>query len=455
MHILQTYRINFYLDARRPNKYHQYPVKIRIKSILEKKSKLYTTKFRLSQKDFDSLFSVNIKHELKKTKSQLNLLEAHFEEVASSLRIFSLNKFDQLVNKDKNITENVYYHFAIRIDDHFKSGRIKTADACQSAMNSIKDFRIYLKGKESTCPNQKKELRIKEEELKFYDITIKFLDDYEYWLSEIKGKSLNTVGAYLRELRTIFNENGINSDFYSFGKKKYQIPKVTKPKSALLPEEVHELWNTQPIDSTKILITPRNTKPEITLNIQEFAKDFWFIGFFLGGVNMEEVARMKWESIKDNEYTFFRTKTIRTKKGNLTPNYVFLRDILWAFIDKYNAGKRLKSGYVFPIINDVMTLKERKNRVDFYCKNVREGIRELCQQNPKLNGWSDSITYSIVRHSYATYEKLKNNLSIESIANSLGHSPKSNQTQTYLATAYREEKRNTSNLMNDQFKFMN
>ena len=211
------------------------------------------------------------------------------------------------------------------------------------------------------------------------------------------------------------------------------------------------MYHTKPIDSNTILITPRHTKPEINLNIQEFAKDFWFIGFFLGGVNMEEVARMKWESIKDNEYTFFRTKTIRTRKANLTPNYVFLNPILWAFIDKYNHQKRFESGYVFPIITDDMTPKEKKNRVDFYCKNVRKGLRELCQQNPNLNSWSDSITYAIVRHSRATFESLINGASIESIGEMLGHAPKSAETSVYLQTAFRDKKRINGNLINDHF----
>ena len=53
--------------------------------------------------------------------------------------------------------------------------------------------------------------------LKFTDITPSFLKKYERWMLD-NGKSITTVGMYLRALRAIFNQQNIDSKLYPFSK---------------------------------------------------------------------------------------------------------------------------------------------------------------------------------------------------------------------------------------------
>ena len=88
-------------------------------------------------------------------------------------------------------------------------GRVGTADNYQSSISSLRSF--------------KKNLR-------YEDINDVFLYQYEEWMLN-RRLSITTVGIYCRCLRAILNEaiyrKIISRDYYSFGKRNYQLP-VTK-----------------------------------------------------------------------------------------------------------------------------------------------------------------------------------------------------------------------------------
>lgn len=82
--------------------------------------------------------------------------------------------------------------------------RIGTADSYKTILNSSKRFKTGLR---------------------FEEVNDVFLYKFENWMLE-KGKSITTVGIYLRSLRAVFNEaiyRKLNSSgYYLFSKRRYQ-----------------------------------------------------------------------------------------------------------------------------------------------------------------------------------------------------------------------------------------
>ena len=82
--------------------------------------------------------------------------------------------------------------------------------------------------------------------LKFEQIIPEFLRSYERWFIA-QGKSITTVGIYLRCLRDVMNvamEQGMmRIEDYPFGKRKYIIPTGRNIKKALTLSEISKIYN--------------------------------------------------------------------------------------------------------------------------------------------------------------------------------------------------------------------
>ena len=167
--------------------------------------------------------------------------------------------------------------------EHLKhTGQIGTAISYNTTLNSINDFR---------------------KNLSLHDITPALLNDYENHLLK-NGKSISTVGIYMRQLRAIINQaidaNVISSDKYPF--KKYQIPAGRNIKKALSEADLNKLLSYQPT-------TPDKQK----------ALDFWLFSYLCNGMNFADIIELKPDNISGNYLHFIRSKTKRTKKKDLRP----------------------------------------------------------------------------------------------------------------------------------------
>src|SRR5690606_12557721 len=195
---------------------------------------------------------------------------------------------------------NVKYLFKLVITDFTNRGQIGTASTYDLSEKSITDF----------VENVQKR---KYSKLTLFDITPDWLKDYEYYMTENKGRTLTTVSMYLRALRAIFNrvidEKEITKDYYPFGKRKYQVPATRNVKKALTKEQLKKLFQSKPL-------TPE----------QEKAKDFWFFSYACNGMNIKDIALLRYEDIQDGKIEFYRAKTRITSKMNLKPVVAHLND---------------------------------------------------------------------------------------------------------------------------------
>ncbi len=304
---------------------------------------------------------------------------------------FSLEAFDNKLGR-AGIT-NLNEAFRERIKQLYNEDRVKYAESLESTLKSVESFKGV--------------------DIKFNQVSVSFLKDFEKHLVE-SGKSITTVGIYMRNIRTIINGNGepyVSTGKYPFGKNRYVIPKGEGRELALKLGEIHMIHSYR------------------CSGLQELYKNLWLFSFYANGINMTDLCRLKYEDIKDGEITFIRKKTQGTRRKVMRifiPMTAPIKEII------KNHGNSKRSGYIFPFLNDIPTEKQRVRKIEDITKLVNETIRDITREL----GLREGITTYATRHSYVT---ILENLNVPRvfIKNSLGHSNES-VTDSYSNMADKE-----------------
>jgi len=386
--------VNLYLDTRRKKENRSFPIKIRVYDGTTKKARLYTTDFDLIEKDYNRIFFPDKGQRFRKEETEiredLEGLKNYYSDKIKSLKIFTFEAFEKSIEIKSGDLSDAFYHYDAYIKQLKDSDRIGTASSYELSMKSLKSYLKAKKGKEPI-------------KLLFQDITVKFLNDYETWMTT-NNKSFTTVGIYLRGLRVIFNWaielKNIEQDLYPFGVKRYEIPASTNPKKAF--------------DSTQLqtLFQVKAETPE-----QEKARDFWFFSFVCNGMNMKDILHLKWKNLDDGQIIFVREKTKRTKKANSRPIQVPLTDFAKSFIEQYGTKEGNPNGFIFPVLDEKMTAEKLHSVKSNFIRFINQHIKQLA----KANGLTADISTYWARHSFAT-TAVRKKASLEFVSEALGHS---------------------------------
>ncbi len=408
--------ITLYLDTRRRLKSNKYPVKLRVFTPSPRKQKLYPTKFEFTEKDFNSVWNtIRPTNEAKVIRAELEALIKKAEAAAGGLTVFSFEAFEQLMYAPAGDRENVFYQYEKTIEQLNRNNQIGTASNYQYSMNSIRNFTGG-----------------KSDQLLFKEITPQWLQDYENYMQSI-GKSMTTVSMYVRALRTLFNtaksEGIITPEMYPFSTKqhdkKYIIPNATKVKKALNREQLKQL-------SEAIPATPEQAK----------AKDTFFFLYNMAGLNVKDMARLKYENLDEEKIIYLREKTKRTTKGKQKPIIVYLNRYSKNFIEKYGNPNRASQNLVFDIYTPGMTAAEQFRISHNFTRFLNQHLKELAT----ANGLPGSISTYWSRHSFAT-NAVRNGATMEQVSQALNHKD-IQTTQNYFAGFAPEVMKNlTDNLM--------
>ena len=377
--------LTFFFDTRRQLNDGNYPIKLTV-YFLRKKQR-YATPFNLSKYDYAKIEASNLRDaSVKKLKNEMYSWLADQEEFADTLNPFSFTEFDLLYNKDKvqlkaaieNESVEALYDNCIK--DLRTLGQISTSDNYHTAKVSLLKFKKYLK---------------------ISQVTVDLLKAYEkYMIAE--GKSITTVGIYLRSLRRIFNlaiENEvIDASKYPF--KKYSIPAPQKISRTLKKEEIKQIIN----------YTARRDSDAIAL-------DYWVFSFVCNGMNFKDIALLKYENIKGEFIEFRRAKTKRTTKNNSLPIMVPLDGNMIYIINNRGNKSKKKDDYIFPILKHGLTPQQEYDHIKTFVRNTN---KKLTRVGLEL-GLSLKVTSYVARHCFATIQK-NNNAPLAYISEALGHS---------------------------------
>ena len=398
------------LDTRRKKiNSEKYPVKLRV--TFGKEQKYYPLNLDMTKGDFALVQNPGAipkdtepayKKQQREWKLKCDTVLVNADQINGLLPDFNFRLFEKKMYKNKQSGTDVYSYYAETINRLRKNGRLGTASNYQCSMNSLKKFLA---------------------KLSFRDITLEFLKDYEAWLLT-NGKSISTVGIYLRPLRAIINEaidEGVISREinYAFGKRKYQIPAAKNIKKALTIDELKMIIDYEALPGTWF----------------EKARDFFIFSYLCNGINIKDIALLKYKNI-DGEYIHFtRAKTQHTNRTASTTISIFILDEISVIIERWKNKDTDIENYVFPILERDISAERELRLIQQFTKMVNRYIKHVTASV----GISKQVTSYYARHSFATI--LRNSGAPTAfISESLGHTS-TKTTESYLDSFESETKK--------------
>jgi integrase/recombinase XerD len=448
------------LDKRRMLKKSK-TYKLAIRVTFNRKPVPFPVDLHLSEKDFNKLNSPRLGKELSEIRDKFLMEEKRAKEIIQRIGTFTFQAFKEEFYKHK-LAEKIKHGLAKRrpvqdvIREQLSDNMIATNegknkkygqrkfDRIRSNVNytamgplavAFGDYIRLLEAQErigtSECyfTTLMNLLRFKSS-LRFEDVTITFLYEYERWMLS-HGRSLTTIGIYLRALRSIFNmqiaENQIPQACYPFGKRKYQIPTGANVKKALELSDIKKIYDYSPQSENKN---------------EAFAKDIWLFGYFSNGINIKDIAYLKYINIDEDFLIIKREKTKFTTRSKPKNILIPINDDMRAIIERWGNKDKDADNYIFPVLENGLSAHRKRELVQCFTTIVNKWMKKIAE-NAGIKKKVLTMTY---RHSYATVLK-RAGVSSEFIKEQLGHTDLQT-TENYLDSFELDIKRKfSSNLL--------
>lgn len=428
--------LSIVLDTRRiKQKTNKYPIKLRV--TFKRVSRDYQIIYDLSKEDYDKLKAPRINAELQIVREGIKEIQRTAENATKDFHDFTFYEFEKnyivdnrffrprklkkveapitayqfdfssyeqkftILKEDQSKPDFISTVYISYIKKLLQEGRIGSAFNYQDSYYSLKKFR-------SNLP--------------FAEITVSYLIQYEQWMRN-KGCSKSTVGIKLRPLRAIFNEAieaGIidRKKCYPFGRRKYQIPTSRNVKKALHLNDLSLIYYHKPSDTD-----------------EQKAIDYWLFCYLANGINPKDVAYLKFKNIEGEYLIFERAKTENTTRTDPKPITVYLTEDILGIIQRWGNKNRKPGNYIFPVLQDGLTLLEQHFAVRAFVKFINDRMGRIRQQL----GIAKKLTTIVSRHSFSTQLK-RSGASNEYIQEALGHADKKT-TENYLDSFEKEVKK--------------
>jgi integrase/recombinase XerD len=378
------------LDTRSLKKSGLYPVKLRLTFM--NKQYYYKTGIDLNHDDFEEVCKEKVSKQFREIKIKLEAGLVKAKNIQLQMPSFSVNKFNELFYDLQPKQSSLVDLYEKVIKEKLDSGSIGTAENYQCSLNSILKFK-------PKCT--------------FEDIDNSFLKRYEKSLVD-SGKSISTVGIYLRPLRAILNkalsENLISSNNYPFKKGSYTIPSSKNIKKALSKDDIKQIINMS----------------LVSMSTKEKARDFWVLSYLLNGMNVTDICNLKFDNIDGDYLRFIRQKTHNTSRSLQTKITVPILPFTKELINKWSIKQCQSNDYIFGIISETDDAITRRKKIKQFTKTINKYMKLISDE---LNFKTPALSYS-ARHSFSTILK-QSGASIEMISESLGHSSTA-VTKSYL-----------------------
>jgi len=392
-------------DKRRIKDNVTYPLKLRV--TYQGKRKYYATGYNASLNDYLLMMENKVRGELRKTNLALTEIQIKAQKCCDNLESFSFLKFEEVFFPKKIPVINLRSAFDAYILELKANGQIGTCSSYNNACVSLHKFKSLLK---------------------FEQITPEFLRSYERWFVA-QGKSITTVGIYLRSLRAVMNvaiQHGMmRIEDYPFGKRKYIIPTGRNIKKALTLGEISKIYNYKAEEKS----------------IDDMCRDFWIFIYLCNGLNVKDFCLLKYKNIEEDFIVFNRAKTILTRRSNPEPIRVSMKEDAKRIIAKWGQKPLWPDNYIFPFLKFKMSLEKQRDIIKLITALINEHMKQIALQI----GIDKPVTTYYARHSFATI--LKNSgVSTEFISEALGHTSLET-TKNYLAGFEKDTIRKTTDVL--------
>jgi integrase/recombinase XerD len=305
---------------------------------------------------------------------------------------------DDFVKKFNNHAGGDIQHVATIYDiimkDCESNDDIGSADSYKSSLNSLIWFTHPLM-------YEKMRYRIKdgiivkgeiEYPLSFMEITPEFIRRY---VATWENKTSPAI--YLRQLRAVINyaidDDIISEDLYPFSrsksrrnsKRKYAIKKTKGRGATMVLDEV---------DKNRVLAI---TDPKM-----KWAVDMWRFSYLCSGLNMIDIALLKYKNVGKDAIISSRHKTKNTDPDNMVviPVNDEIKQIIAAHRGSPDGTKPLlpnPDDYIFPVLIPGLKARQIKHRVADFIGDVNDGLLLV----EKHLGLTIHLTSYVARHTFA------------------------------------------------------
>ena len=426
-------------DTRFKKKSNKYPIKLRVVS--DRKPRNYQTIYELSVEDWNKLDASRVSSSLQTIRDKLKIIEATAQDSILKQELFSFEDFekDYILNNPlfrqrssiKKVALPTEYLFDRTLYEHrfpiFKESDLETGRLLAIHLYYIdkllQEHRIGTAVSYQTSYYSFFKFR---GNVRLTDVTVAYLNQYERWMFD-QDYSKTTVGIYVRQLRTLFNEaieQGLikREKHYPFGRRKYVPPTGRNIKKSLTLQEVAKLYYYKPICEQ-----------------EQWAKDFWFFSYLANGINTKDIALLKYRNIQGEYLVFERAKTEKSSRNDPRPITVFISDDLRQIIDRCGNKSNNPNSFIFPVLSPGITPMRQYELIELFVASINDWMRKI----KKKVGIERNITCYVARHTFSTVMK-RSGASTEFIQEALGHT-NIKTTENYLDSFEKEVKKEFAN----------
>jgi integrase len=387
--------IKLILDKRTQLKDKTFPIRLYVYT--NKQTIFINLNAHLSEKEYKEIFEKTPTGKRLEYRRSFEQFVNKAIDIYRNMNEFNLMEYKKLLfdktDKKKQDPTSLVSLFDLYIQARGSKLSLKTIDMYKTTLNCILRFR----------PNTVLE-----------DITVDFLEDFELWYnSQHTTKSNASVGIHLRNLRAVVNkikdEELLPKGYkYPFGKGKYSIKTIVKPKQTFTENELKSLIKLDQFESDE----------------ERKSRDLWLMQFYCNGVNLNDLIRLRWDNKIGNCFVIQRQKTKNTNASRPVFIRIPLIENLKKLIDKL--GNK-QSPFVLGFLKEGMSERQILDK--------KRRVASVMNKNLKIIGQRLMLSIELLsetsRDAYATTLK-KNGRSIEEIAEMLGHSSIT-CTRNYLA----------------------
>lgn len=391
------------LDTRRPFKgeVERFPVKLQIVFQLRKGKwfqKYYRTGIAMSVEDFAAMNKgskrVTLEDARRTTESKL---EQAKEIIKKNDRLTPEIFHRKFTGGDGTTVKELFDKYVSELEEF---GQVGNAKIYRTAINSFIEF--------------------VGSDFGFVEISQDWLRRYQKFMQaktkEVDGKKVNTpatvttISIRLRCLRKIFNDaieqDIISADYYPFGRRRFTIQSVVKPKIALSMEQKNRV------------LAYKNESCQRGI-------DFWVMLYFLNGMAISDLLQLTNREKSGGVIYLDRGKTLRTNK-TLKKIEIPVRPEVERLIAKYRRSLN-PDDYIFPVLDMSHSPSQKKNRIQDFTDSVNDDLKTAA----KDLGFTFDFTSYTARHTFASIS-LINGATKEQIQEAMGHSSMQT-TENYLA----------------------
>lgn len=386
-------------DIRRNKEGGRFPLKLRV--TFKGERKYYGTGYDATKDEWDGINSAGAKGGLRKIRIEIAGIEKKAQTHIESISPFSFKQFEKEFFDQRIYYESLKSAFDSYIAQLKSNDQWGTATSYQTACNALHKF----KGK-----------------IAIADIDVEFLQKFEKWILE-QGKSITTVGIYLRPLRAIINiakdKGACRADAYPFGKRKYVIPTGKNIKRSLNIDQIRQIFSYKTMPGSSA----------------EKAKDFWIFTYLCNGINMMDIAYLQGKDMDSQSIRFIRQKTKRTTKGDPLIITAARNVYINAVLSKWGRENPLPDEYIFSIVEKADSVEIARKKIQQFTKLTNKWMNKI-GEDLEFNIF---LTTYVARHSFATV-LLRSGAPMTLASECLGHA-NIITTQKYFAGFEMESRR--------------